>query len=139
MNRQVNYIIYAMLLSLSLPIGYYFIDKIVSTVEVSKNQDLNLNKEKKFVAPAMSKSAIAGKSLFMSKCASCHRIFESSTGPGLAYLEDRGPWIERQNVYEWIKNPPAFMKKNKYVQGLQSQFRITMQSFPDITNEEVDA
>lgn len=83
--------------------------------------------------------ASKGKSLFMGKCASCHTIFKNLTGPGLIGFEDRGPWPERKNVYAWIRNPSAFMQKNKYTRELKAQYGSMMTAFPDLTDEEVDA
>ena len=137
MNRQVNYIIYAMLLSLSLPVGYYFIEKIISTEKNSPPEPVI--SEKKIEIPAPGKSVLAGKILFMSKCAACHSIFKAMTGPGLLGFEDRGPWHDRNNLYEWIKNPSRFMEKDLYTQNLKKETGSMMQGFPDMTNEEIDA
>jgi len=128
-----------MLLSLSLPIGYYFVDKIVSTKAASQNQPIIIDNKDKIPEPVMSKSAALGKNLFNSKCASCHAIFKDATGPGILGFEQRGPWSDREKLYAWIRNPLAFMKTDKYTQGLKEAYGSVMQSFPDITNEEIDA
>lgn len=86
-----------------------------------------------------STKAATGKNLFMSKCASCHQVLKNTTGPALAGFEERGPWIDRKNVYEWIKNPTSFMAKNKYTQELKKAYGSMMTAFPDLTNEEIDA
>jgi len=76
----------------------------------------------------------------MSKCASCHNLFKDGTGPGLLGFEERGPWVERKNLYEWIKNPAAFIAKNEYAKQLKKVYSgMVMPAFPDITNEEIDA
>ena len=139
MNRQVNYIIYAMLLSLSLPIGYYFIDKIISAETFSDNQPTLIENKTEFVKPIMSESAALGKTLFNSKCASCHRVTGIIDGPGLFGLEERGPWGDRSKLYEWVRNPVKFMKSDPYTKSLKAQYGSMMQSFPDIKNNEVDA
>ena len=62
------------------------------------------------------------------------------TGPGLLGFEERGPWKERKNIYEWIMNPSAFMAKNDYARKLKESFGgIMMTGFPDLTNEEIDS
>ncbi len=139
MNKQVNYIIYAMLLSLSLPIGYYFIDKIVSAETFSDKQPALIEDKTKLPEPVMSKSAALGKILFNSKCAACHQIFKDATGPGILGFEERGPWKDRNKLYEWIRNPAEFMKNDPYTASLKEKYGSMMQSFPDITNEEIDA
>jgi len=135
-NRQVNYIIYAILLSLSLPIGYYFIDKIVAAENASLPQpEIKLQPGGVPIPP---KSVAVGKNLFMTKCASCHAIFKDLIGPGIAGFEERGPWHDRNNLYEWIKNPAMFMQKDLYTKSLKQKYSITMQSFPELTNQEID-
>ncbi len=81
----------------------------------------------------------SGKDLFMSKCASCHNIFKNSTGPALKDVELRGPWTDRNNLYSYIHNPPAFIAKNSYSQALKNQYGSMMSSFPDITIRDIDA
>ena len=139
MNRQVNYIIYAMLLSLSLPIGYYFIDKIISAENASQKEPLNPTAEKVIVESPADKSAAAGKMLFFNKCASCHQIFKNSTGPALMSLEERGPWNDRKSLYSWIRNPAKFMLTNDYTKNLKKEFGSMMVGFPDLTDDEIDA
>ena len=61
------------------------------------------------------------------------------TGPGIMGFLDRGPWIDRNNVYEWIRNPFAFMEKNEYTRELKKNFDSMMTGFPELTNEEIDS
>ncbi|MGC4035681.1 MAG: cytochrome c [Chitinophagaceae bacterium] len=138
MNRQVNYIIYAVLLSLSLPIGYYFIDKIVST-EVFSNKQVSVSSVAPVAPPVMSESAAWGKILFNSKCASCHQIYKDATGPNFIGFEERGPWKDRTKLYAWIRNPSKFMETDAYTKGLKEKYGSMMTAFPDITDQEVDA
>lgn len=128
-----------MLLSLALPIGYYFVDKIVSTETFSDNQPTLTENKKELFKPPMSESAAFGKILFNSKCASCHQIFKDATGPGILGFEERGPWKDRNKLYEWIRNPAKFMESDPYTKSLKERFGSMMQSFPNITKEEIDA
>ncbi|MEQ1677439.1 MAG: cytochrome C, partial [Chitinophagaceae bacterium] len=60
--------------------------------------------------------------------------------PGLLGFTERGPWTNRKNVYEWIRNPAAFMSKNEYTKQLKEMYNGTMMTaFPDMTNDEIDA
>ncbi|MBS1607500.1 MAG: cytochrome c [Bacteroidetes bacterium] len=138
-NKQVNSIIYAMLLSLSLLIGYYFIDKIVATEIVRQNQSTFIDRDVNTEFVTASKSVYLGKSLFDGKCASCHLIFKNSTGPALMSLEERGPWSDRTELYNWIRNPAKFMSTNGYTKNLKKEFGSMMQAFPDLTNAEINA
>ena len=105
--------------------------------ENTKDNILIIIKEQKQV---LTKSAAGGKILFMAKCASCHNLFKNATGPGLFGFEERSSWNFRQNVYDWIRNPSAFMAKNEYAGKLKEIYDGTMMTaFPDLTNEEIDA
>jgi cytochrome c2 len=88
----------------------------------------------------LSAAALKGKALFMGKCASCHNIFKDLTGPRLAGFRERGPWADIKNVYAWIRNPQAFMKKNEYTRNLKDQFSGGMMTaFSDMSNQDIDA
>jgi cytochrome c551/c552 len=80
-----------------------------------------------------------GKALFQSKCASCHNIFKDMTGPALGGLTERGPWVDRQELYKWIHNPPAYFATSKYAQDLKARMGSEMTPFPALTTAEIDA
>jgi cytochrome c2 len=134
MNKQVGYITTAHLV-LAIVIGsYLFISKI--PFATGKQTDIITSSTATTIIPA---NGAKGKSLFMSKCASCHNLSKNLTGPGLVGFEERGPWADRNKVYEWIRNPAAFMKKDAYTKNLKTEFGSMMTASPDLTNEEIDA
>lgn len=75
----------------------------------------------------------------MSNCASCHRLHVKMTRPSLIGFTEREPWTNRQNVYDWIRNPAAFMQKNEYARSLKEVYGSMMTAFPHLTNQEIDA
>ena len=80
-----------------------------------------------------------GKLLFQSNCGACHVLGKNFTGPSLCGLESRGPWSERQSIYQWIKNPIEFMKKDPYTKQLKEDFGgIMMTAFPDLSADDID-
>ena len=81
----------------------------------------------------------AGKTLFQQNCAACHNIFKPMTGPALMGLEERGEWSDHNKLLEWVHNPPAFMAKDSYTQGLKTQFGVVMTPFPQLTIKDIDA
>ena len=81
-----------------------------------------------------------GKTIFQNNCASCHSVTKDLTGPALAGVTTRGPWTDRKKIYEWVHNPAKFMASDKYTQDLKQRFGGTMmQSFPQLTEKEIDA
>ncbi|MBD0366743.1 MAG: c-type cytochrome, partial [Flavisolibacter sp.] len=80
-----------------------------------------------------------GKQLFQQNCQSCHALNKNLTGPALAGVATRGPWTDRKNLYAWVHNPPAFMQKDPYTQGLKAQFGSIMPPFPQLSEKQIDA
>lgn len=138
MNKQVSYILCANLIIAGI-IGCFFLIKNISQAIVKGNSESFCGTESLVANEDYKGKAILGKQIFMSSCASCHSIFKDMTGPGLIGFEDRGPWNDRKKVYAWIRNPLAFMKKDKYTQNLKSKYISIMTGFPDLTNAEIDA
>jgi len=57
----------------------------------------------------------------------------------LAGLEERGPWSDRKELYAWIHNPPAYIKKDAYTAGLQKEYQVVMTPFPGLSEKDIDA
>jgi mono/diheme cytochrome c family protein len=87
---------------------------------------------------AAAQDIAAGKTLYMSKCASCHNVLKNTTGPALAGLEERHKWADHNELLKWINNPAAYMANDPYTQGLLVQYKSMMLGFPDITLKDVD-
>jgi cytochrome c2 len=131
--KEIKYILHAFLLLLAFILIFTCLKIVYSIKEPEPQAGLIDN------IGTTTASNSKGKSLFQLKCASCHIILKDATGPALLGFEERGPWAERKNVYEWIKNPMEFMKKNEYTQNLKKAFGGNMMaSFPDLNNEDID-
>ena len=80
----------------------------------------------------------AGKTIFMSKCASCHQVLKKVIGPALAGLEERHKWADHNELLKWINNPEGYMQSDSYTQGLKTEYGTMMQTLPDVTLKQVD-
>lgn len=80
-----------------------------------------------------------GKVIFQSKCASCHSIFRDMTGPALKDVENRGPWTDRRNLYQYIRNASKWAFTNPYVKSLKAQFGSIMTAYPALSDTAIDA
>ncbi len=81
-----------------------------------------------------------GAAIFQSNCAACHSVTKNLTGPALADMEERGPWGDRQKLYDWIHNPAKFMQTDPYTQELKGQYGgVVMTGFPQLSEKEIDA
>lgn len=78
-----------------------------------------------------------GKILFQSKCASCHILFKDFVGPDLIGLTKRGPWGDRKNILEYLKNPQKFIEKNDYMKALKKRYLVNSQIFL-LSEKEID-
>lgn len=79
----------------------------------------------------------AGKTLFQSKCATCHSVTKDITGPALAGLEERHKWADHNELLKWIHNPAGYMASDAYTTGLKAKYGSVMTSFPDVTLKDV--
>jgi mono/diheme cytochrome c family protein len=87
--------------------------------------------------PEITPAIETGKQLFNQMCLACHRI--SGTHVTILGFENRGPWADRQKLWEWLVDPKGFMKKDKYTAGLYEEFKVMQTPFPDITRQQSDA
>lgn len=87
--------------------------------------------------PEITPAIETGKQLFNQMCLACHRLY--NTEITILGFENRGPWADRQKLWEWLVDPKAFMKKDKYTAGLYEEFQVMQTAFPDITRQQSDA
>ncbi len=80
----------------------------------------------------------AGKTLFLSRCASCHNIFKEGAYPSLENIEQRHKWSDHNELLKWINNPAGYMANDSYTQGLKAKFGSMMTAFGDIKLKDVD-
>ena len=131
--KETKFILHAFLLLLAFIVVFICLKAVYSVKEPGSK--MVLIDRVKTKANIYSK----GKLLFQSKCGACHVLGRNFTGPSLCGLESRGPWSERQNVYQWVRNPMEFMKKNQYTKQLKEDFGgVTMTAFPDLSKEDID-
>ena len=80
--------------------------------------------------------AAAGKELFNSLCAACHKPYSESIGPALHGVTDRRDmeWIQ-----SWIKNSAAMIASGdqEAVQIYEEYNQTAMPAFPQLSNEDI--
>jgi cytochrome c2 len=138
-SKQVIYIIQAHLLLAALAGTYLFLKSIPAGSSADPYPDPPGITDTHTNTPGIPANYDRGQTSFFSKCASCHAIDKRLTGPALKDFEERGPWGDREKLYEWIKNPSAFLQKDKYARDLQKEYKTEMTAFSNMTNEEIDA
>jgi cytochrome c2 len=131
--KEIKFILHAFLLLLAFISVLICLKAVYSTKEPGSKMVL--------IDRAITEASIysKGKLLFQSKCGACHVLGRNFTGPSLCGLESRGPWGERQSVYQWIKNPMEFMRKDQYTKQLKEDFGgVMMSAFPDLSKDDID-
>jgi cytochrome c1 len=139
-NKQVGYITSAHLILAGVAMSYMLISKIpISSIEENNSNIGWCGTESQSKNINLSASALKGKNLFLSNCASCHNIFKDATGPKLNGVIENEQWSDRKQLYKWIRNPEAFMKNDPYTKELKERFGSIMTAFPNLTDEEIDS
>jgi mono/diheme cytochrome c family protein len=81
--------------------------------------------------------AVAGKALFNSNCAACHKLDAKSTGPALRGISAKYdmPWL-----YKWINNSSALIKSGdaRAVKVFEENNKSVMTSFPQLSTTDID-
>ncbi len=88
-------------------------------------------------APASGGDPVAGKALFNSYCAACHKLDAKMTGPALRNVADRH---DKEWLYKWIKNSSAFIKTGDAaaVKIYEEYNKSVMTAFPQLSNADID-
>ena len=94
-------------------------------------------------AGAQEGDADAGKGLFNTYCAACHRLDKPMTGPALRYVEKRlseEEGLDRQWLYSWIRNSSALIKSgDAYANKVYNEWnQVAMNAFPQLSDADID-
>ena len=98
--------------------------------------DMNSMQRPSSPLPTITPAIEAGKKLFNQYCLSCHNV--KRTHATILGFENRGPWADRQKLWEWLVDPKAFMKKDKYTAAIYEEIQTLQTPFPDITRQQSD-
>ena len=78
----------------------------------------------------------AGKTLFMQKCASCHKVNAEMSGPALHGVQQR--WPDANKLAAFIRNSQAFTQTDPYAKQLWLKYNQTvMPPQPALTDAEI--
>ena len=92
-----------------------------------------------FAKPLQSQEADvqAGKKLFNSNCAACHKLNKKAVGPALKGVSAK---YDREWLYSWIKNSSAMIKSGdpQAVAVWEEHNKVAMNAFPLLSNTDID-
>ena len=86
---------------------------------------------------------VAGKALFNTNCASCHKLDRKMTGPALRYVEKRlfdEEGLDRQWLYKWIRNSNSLIRSgDPYAVRIYEEYnKSAMTAYPQLTDLDID-
>ena len=86
---------------------------------------------------------VAGKALFNTNCASCHKLDRKMTGPALRYVETRlaeEEGLDKQWLYAWIRNSSALIKSgDDYANKIYEEYnKSAMTAYPQLSDADID-
>ena len=96
---------------------------LIFNLSVASAQDVDETRQK------------AGRKLFKSLCASCHKLNAKLIGPALAGVETRreNDWLK-----SWIRNNAEFQKVNAEAREAAAYHPSAMTAFPQLTDQQID-
>ena len=86
---------------------------------------------------------VAGKGLFNSNCAACHKLDKKMTGPALRNVEQRladDQGLDREWIYNWVRNSSKMIKDgDAYANKIFKEYdNSVMTLFPQLSNADID-
>jgi mono/diheme cytochrome c family protein len=79
----------------------------------------------------------AGRSLYITNCATCHNLRYELTGPALQNVEQR--WKDKALLYAFIRNSQVVIAKDAYAKDLYNRYnKVEMTKFAWLKDEEID-
>lgn len=88
-------------------------------------------------APAGGGDPVAGKALFNSNCAACHKLDDKMTGPALRGVADRHA---KEWIYKWVHNSSEVIKSGDAaaVKLFEENNKAVMTAFPQLSTGDID-
>jgi mono/diheme cytochrome c family protein len=136
MNSELKYVAQGCLLAIVFLIAAFVVKFSFSYTGPPQKSDQIVTIDPN---PAGDSATSAGRTLFITNCASCHAINKKLTGPALYGVIDR---VQDKNLlYEWIRNNKKVLKSgNAYFNSLYIQYdRIEMNLFPNLIDADIEA
>jgi mono/diheme cytochrome c family protein len=79
-----------------------------------------------------------GEKIFLSRCASCHKVNQDMTGPALSGAESS--WVDKKRLFAFIRNSQEVIQYDPYARQLWLKYNQTvMTPQPDLTDEDIRA
>lgn len=82
-----------------------------------------------------------GETLFKNKCSTCHQIFKDGTGPKLYNVREKwaSEGAKEGSIYVWVNNWQKAAATDPYAEQVSKIKPTSMNQFPDLTKEDIDA
>jgi mono/diheme cytochrome c family protein len=86
----------------------------------------------------LSTAELRGQVLFKKNCNMCHGV--GRTDDLLVGFETRGPWVNRNELHKWIRNPQEYVLKDStgYTARLVEIYGVKMTPSPNLSDADID-
>ena len=131
--KQVRFIAIASMILVLLAITYSFFQPLINSKSFKETEPVvNVPPP-----PVIKETQYPeGKVLYEQNCQVCHPKFK--THNWVKGFTERGQWTIRENLYQYIRDPDAFVKKDPYAKALREAFGAAKPSFPHLTDHQID-
>ncbi|WP_423819945.1 c-type cytochrome [Salinimicrobium sp. TIG7-5_MAKvit] len=112
-------------------------DSPLSTDEADRQETVQGPQESNVEAPTSGGDEAAGKELFNTLCAACHKLDGNSIGPALRGVGDRR---DTEWLHSWIKNSQALIASGdeQAVEIFNEFNQVAMPPFPQLSDSDID-
>lgn len=109
---------------------------IIGLISCVENKQPNVLNNTKNADIANDAKYDAGRSLYITNCATCHSLKYELTGPALKDVEER--WKDKALLYAFIRNSQAVIAKDTYAKDLYNHYnKVEMTQFAWLKDEEI--
>ncbi len=144
-THNMKQVIYRNLTSKILHLGFIILLTFSTSIlaQDAETQTADTAAEDTTEASASAGDPTAGKALFNTNCASCHKLDGPMTGPALRNVETRlaeEEGLDREWMYAWVKNSAGVIASgDAYANKIYNEYNQTaMTAFPQLSNQDID-
>jgi mono/diheme cytochrome c family protein len=137
--NQIKHLLFACLVLVCIVLGFVFVRTIYSAKPAPSAHAVPFDDFPASPMDSVPANLAKGRKLFTHSCAPCHSLNKTISAPALHGVTARGPWGNRKNLYDWVRDPASFMAKNLYTKRLKEEYGYVMTAFPALTDDDIEA
>jgi mono/diheme cytochrome c family protein len=134
--NETKYIRSALLI-IAICLFCFLVFKMLFSVELTKKEiGPQIQPENKGVGTALSQQ---GKLIYNNNCLACHGSFSADDGPWLSLAGYPNRWLDKKELFAFVRNPDSIMKVSTYAKELTEKFGVRMKGSPNLSDQEIES